>query len=150
MALKTNYKDAAWTGDRLYTIADAGSGKSTITDETEYTVEGDVFGAKDINETNAAINRLTKEPTWVTLKASGWNGSAAPYTQKVSVEGITADDYPVLVSGLADGASAEATKAYNKAFALVAAAPGVTAAGSVTFKVYKKPTIDIRVGLKGV
>ncbi len=150
MALKTNYKDAAWTGDRLYTIADAGSGKSTITDDTEYTVEGDAFGAKDINETNTAVNRLTKEPTWVTLKASGWSGSAAPYTQKVSVEGITADDYPVLVSGLADGASAATIKAYNKAFSCVVAVPGVTAAGSVTFKAYKKPNIDIRVGLKGV
>ena len=55
-----------------------------------------------------------------------------------------------MVPVLFEWASTEVTKAYNKAFALVAAAPGVTAAGSVTFKVYKKPTIDIRVGLKGV
>ena len=150
MALKTDYKDAAWAGDRLYEIKDAGSGTSTITDATTYTQEGDPFGAKDINETNAVINRLTIEPTWVTLKASSWSGSTAPYTQKVSVAGVTADDYPVLVSGLADGASAATIKAYNKAFSCVAAVPGVTAAGSVTFKAYKKPNIDIRVGLKGV
>mgnify|MGYP006862563522 CR=1 FL=1 len=28
MALKTDYKDAAWAGDRLYEIKDAGSGTS--------------------------------------------------------------------------------------------------------------------------
>ena len=117
MALKTNYKDASLDRKKGFIRSQMqGAVKAPITDDTEYTVEGDAFGAKDINETNAAINRLTKEPTWVTLKASGWSGSTAPYTQKVSVEGITADDYPVLVSGLADGASTEVTKAYNKAF----------------------------------
>lgn len=150
MALKTDYKDAAWSGNRLYTIKDAGSGKSTITDSTTYTQAGDTFGAKDINATNAAVNRLGKAPTYVTLKASAWTGSAAPYSQTVSISGITADDYPALVSGLADGATADAIKAYNKAFSYVAAVPGITAAGRATFKAYKKPTIDIRVGLKGV
>ena len=78
--LKTDYKDAAWTGNRVYKITDAGSGKSTIEDTTSYTVAGDRFGAKDINATNEAVNRLYATPVSVTFKASAWAGSTAPYS----------------------------------------------------------------------
>ena len=37
-----------------------------------------------------------------------------------------------------------------KAFGIIASGTGTTAAGSVTFKVYKKPETDIMIGLKGV
>ena len=90
------------------------------------------------------------EPISITLTAAGWAGSAAPYTQTVAVQGMTAECNPDLVSLLADGASEATQKAYNKAFGLVAAGTGTTGAGTVTFKVYKKPAIDLVVGLKGV
>lgn len=86
----------------------------------------------------------------VTLKAAGWSGSGAPYIQNAAVEGMTEACNPLLVSMLEDGANETAQKAYNKAFGCVAAGTGTTGDGMVTFKVYKKPEIDLIVGLKGV
>ena len=96
------------------------------------------------------IDRNESEPANVTLTAAGWTGDAAPYSQTVEVEGVTAEDNPIFVSLLEDGAPAETQKAYMKAFGIIASGTGTTAAGSVTFKVYKKPETDIMIGLKGV
>ncbi len=150
--LKTDYKDdIIESGDkRKYSQISNSDGTISFTDETSYSQVGDTFGAKDINETNKAINRINSDPTSVTLTASGWIGSAAPYSQTVEVEGVTAEDNPIFVSLLADGASADTQKAYMKAFGIIASGTGTTAEGSVTFKVYKKPATDITIGLKGV
>lgn len=86
----------------------------------------------------------------VVLTAAEWVGDEAPYSQTVIVEGITENDKPLLFSMLEDGAPEDIYKAYNKAFGIIASGTGTTADGSVTFKVYKKPEIDIRIGLKGV
>lgn len=87
--------------------------------------------------------------TPVSLPASGWAGSAAPYTQTVAVEGLTAEDNPVMVKAIADGATPEQVKAYNKAFGMID--DGDTADGQATFRCFnKKPAVDMTVGLKGV
>ena len=85
----------------------------------------------------------------VSLSASGWTGSAAPYSQKVSNSSLKAANDYELVSMLADGAAASTQEAYNKAFAIISQGTAVSADGSVTFKVYKKPATTITVGLKG-
>ena len=149
MALKEDYKDAMFDGQRRYRLIQNEDGTYSLPDETNYTQEGDKFGANDLNAITRRINCMN-EPISITLTAAGWAGSAAPYTQTVAVEGMTADCNPDLVSLLADGASEATQKAYNKAFGMVAAGTGTTGAGTVTFKVYKKPEIDIVVGLKGV
>lgn len=147
MSLKTDYKDDIFEGSRIWRIATNGDGTCTITDVTTYTQEGDKFGQNDINATNRAVNALNHVVP-VTLLASGWS-AVAPYTQTVSVEGLTADDNPLLVKVIARGATPEQVKAYNKAFGMID--DGDTANGKATFKCYnKKPTIDIIVGLKGV
>lgn len=58
--LKTDYKDyiPPESGKR-YIITTDFQGYSTIQDATEYTQEGDTFGANDINTTNNTINNLT-------------------------------------------------------------------------------------------
>lgn len=84
----------------------------------------------------------------VTFTASGWTGSAAPYSQTVTVSGITANDEPELVKTLDYGATANTANAYNKAYGILSSGVGQTANNSVTFQVYKKPATDITVGLK--
>ena len=81
------------------------------------------------------------------LPASGWS-SSAPYTQKIVVEGVTADHSPVISHYLEEGVSQSVVKARNKAYAMLDKA--VTGAGSITFYCYnKKPTVDFSVLIKG-
>lgn len=86
----------------------------------------------------------------VTLTAAGWTGTAAPYSQTVAVSGAKENMEPILVSALADGASEADQKAYVKAFGIISSGTASVGDGEAIFKVYKKPAIDITVGLKGV
>lgn len=91
-------------------------------------------------------NRLLQ----VSLLVSDWVGEEAPFTQTVSVDGLLGTDEPTLVSLLSENATLSEQKAYTKVFGMIASGIATTEDGSVTFKVFKKPTIDITVGLKGV
>ena len=149
MLLKTDYKDAMYDGARKWRITQNADGTSGIADETGYTQDGDKFGANDINATNKEINRIN-HTTEVTLTASGWTGSAAPFSQTVNVTGATSDLEAILVSALADGADATTAKAYIKAFGIICGGTAELTDGQAVFKVYKKPVTDITIGLKGV
>ena len=147
--LKTDYKDDVFEKNRMYQTVDNKDGTFCLIDVTEYSQEGDAFGAKDINATNEAINQINHtEP--VTLTASGWTKSAPPYVQTVAVPGATEDMEAILVSKLEDGASVAVQKAYIKAFGIISSGTAMLGNGTATFKVYKKPAMDIVVGLKGV
>lgn len=148
--LKTDYKEDVFEGNRKYQLSQDSDGKTEILDVTTYTQEGDPFGARDINATNTAINSLLGEPVYVTFLESAWTGTEPPYTQTVAVDGVTAEDNPMLVSALKDSATVEEHRVYNKAFGIIAAGIGITNDGSVTYKVYKKPATDVMVGLRGV
>ena len=83
----------------------------------------------------------------VTLKADSWTGDTAPFSQTVANDEVKEYMNPLLVSMLEDGATSARQEEYNAAFALVNSGTGITNDGSVTFKVYEKPSIDITVGL---
>ena len=68
MALKTNYKDDVFTGNRKYKQTSNSDGSISLEDTTEYTQEGDIFAAKDINDTNTAVNANATSITNLTTK----------------------------------------------------------------------------------
>lgn len=111
----------------------------------------EVVNINDLNDNADVIDQELKKQTevkTVSLPASGWIGSAAPYSQTVDVAGILSTDTPVLVKALSGTETEAVVKAYNKAFGFIFA--GETGTGTVIFKTYKKPVTDLTVGLKGV
>lgn len=144
-SLKVDYKDAAFSGNRKYAQVNNSDSTVSFTDKTTYTTAGDKFGAKDINATNGAVNRMAEVKT-VTLPAS-WSATA-PYTLTASVSGILATDAPIISLYLPDGITAANAKAQNKEYGYIDRA--VTANGSITFYCYnKKPTVAFQVQIKG-
>lgn len=146
--LKTDYKDDVYSGERKYQETQNADGTVSFNDVTEYTQEGDVYGSEDVNATNKAVNELYKV-IQVTLTASGWSGTSAPFSQTVNNSEISADyDYEI-VSLIGSNVSAETAKAYNKALGIInSGRPATASNGSATFSVFKKPTTDITIGLK--
>ncbi len=84
----------------------------------------------------------------VTLSASDWSGTSSPYTQEVTVNGVTEDT--VFTPGILypDNCSRSDQKAINKAAGLLFSI--VTSANKVTFSATERPTADIPLGLQGV
>jgi hypothetical protein len=56
MALRTDYRDDIFSGNRKYSQIDNGDGTISFTDETQYDQVGDSFGATQINEIDGKIN----------------------------------------------------------------------------------------------
>lgn len=145
MALKTNYKDAVYTGNRKYTQTNNTDGTISLVDATAYSTEGDPFGASDINATNSAVNanstsisalqqKIKTTAKQITLTAASWsNGS---YTISDSL--ITASSIQEIIP--ATNISADQYKALVKA-SIVATGQS---AGSITIKAFGTvPSINI-------
>lgn len=88
--------------------------------------------------------------TKIQLKASAWTGTSAPYVQTVRVGQATEKSEATLVRALPSNASIVEQQEYNKAFGIVSSGTGSLGYKTATFRVYKKPEIDIIVGLKGI
>ena len=73
MALKTDFVDALFEQKKIR-LNENEDGTVTPVDETEYTRQGDKFGAEHINATNEAVNGLSKD--MVSLKNSVSDGKA--------------------------------------------------------------------------
>ena len=74
MALKTDFKDDIFEGNRKYKLSQDGTGNTEIQDVTVYSQEGDPFTAEHINATNEAVNGLSED--MVDLKKSVSDGKA--------------------------------------------------------------------------
>jgi len=147
MALKTDYKDAVYTGNRKYTQTNNTDGTISLVDATAYSTEGDPFGANDINATNSAVNansdsisalqaKIKTTAKQIMLTAASW--SSGSYTISDSL--ITASSIQEIIP--ATSISAEQYKALVKA-SIVATGQ---AAGSITIKAFgTTPGIDIPV-----
>ena len=146
--LKEDYKDALFEDARRYRMTQNPDGTVSMTDVTQYIRVGDAFGAKDINATNQAVNKLSI-PRNVTLLASKWSTSY-PYEQTVSVEGVTAADR-VRVIGVVhqNGNNETQDKAIDKAAGHLMYNENGVKDGALTFRAKKKPAVDFTVVVIG-
>lgn len=96
--------------------------------------------------TNGYLEHRMKYRT-ATLAVNGWTTSA-PYTQTVTVSGITANDAPMISMGTPATPNAANYKSTKKAYGMIDRA--VTGSGTITFYCYsKKPTVAIPIVVKG-
>lgn len=147
MALKTDYKDAMCDGARKYRITTNPDGTVGLLDVTNYTQEGDRFGANDINAVNTEVNKM-QNTVVVTLSGSGWSESV-PFSQKVAVPEIRASDNPEVHPYIPKELDAAAVKLRQKLTGMIT--DGETEDGYVTLYCgAKKPTVDFPILLKGV
>ena len=145
--LKSDYKDDLFAGSRKYTMVSNEDKTISLVDMTEYTQEGDQFGADDINHTNKEVNRLGNTAV-VTLLASGWS-SALPYTQTVSVPGMKETDRPGIHLYTPKGLASTEVALRQKLTTMIT--DGESGDGRMTFYCgVKKPTADFQVELTGV
>lgn len=66
--LRTDYKDqildASVNTQRKYRQVDNGDGTVSFVDVTEYSQQGDSFGAGDVNATNVVVNTCLQIVSW--------------------------------------------------------------------------------------
>lgn len=88
----------------------------------------------------------------ITLLAANWTSDVSntgPYSQTVSVDGLTENENPILVKNIPSNYTPAQVKEYNKAIGMIDG--GTTSNGQATFICYnKKPSVDLIVGLKGL
>lgn len=98
-----------------------------------------------INELNDKYHTIRE----ITLLSSGWS-TTYPYTQTVSVNGVTSkDDIKVIGTVHADGNTQSQDKAIDKAAGYLMYVGDGVSNGSITFKAKKIPEIDITVITEG-
>ena len=74
--LKTNYKDAIWTGKKKYNQINNDDGTVSFDDVTIYSNKDDsFFGAKDVNEINTAINDIKEREYLFSTDGAGAHNS---------------------------------------------------------------------------
>lgn len=84
----------------------------------------------------------------ITVPASGWS-AGAPYTQTVSVSGLTSAMDVMLTLNITGSPNTDQVKAWKAALGMIDV--GTTADGSVTFTCYsKKPAVDLPLYIKSV
>ena len=112
------------------------------TDASIVVYSGSITGATD---TKVALDKLVETRT-ATITTT-WTGASAPYTQVITVAGITANDRPV-VSPVYDASLATAIL-QKEAWNMVSKIH--TNAGTITATCFEeKPTTAIPIQLKGV
>ena len=107
MALKTNYVDDVFEGNRKYTMTTNADSTISLVDATTYSQVGDTFGAEDINEITS--NLITDIDDTFTLSVGSWNDGV--YT--ISDARITATSIQEIM--LQPGATPDQVEAWNEA-----------------------------------
>lgn len=94
------------------------------------------------------INILHKKRN-ILIPADGWS-KEFPYTNTVTVEGITADtDLKVIGVYIPEEFTLEESKAWKKAASMLINNDNATADGTITFRAEKRPSVDFTVITEG-
>ncbi|RHR52115.1 hypothetical protein DWX10_17030 [Clostridium sp. AF18-27] len=102
----------------------------------------------DLQDQGYLLIAREREIIPISLLASGWSESA-PYTQTIAVEGITIYDTPVPLLDVSGASDFSNEKLLRKQYGWISYYD--TANGQITFTAsFRKPTVDLAIGLKGV
>lgn len=96
MALKTDFKNDIFEGNRKYKISTDASGQSEIVEVTDFTQEGDTFGADEINTTNKAVNDLLDKMTTLGKSVSDGKTLVATAITAKKVVATASDSFATL------------------------------------------------------
>ena len=130
------------------TAADIGAAPASHTHSAADINSGTLSAARGGTGSNTLYGSDLAKVRTATLTSNGWSGSV-PYTQAVTVTGITANDAPIISAGAPATMNAANYATLIKNFAMIDRA--VTAANKITFYCYrKKPTANIPLYIKGV
>lgn len=149
----TTYPDvlAKWRSDTFQMVQDqiddAVNGEAYV-HKVGDTMTGNLSVPDPTENAHAAnkgyVDEKRKEFT-TTLTANGWEGDTAPYTQRISIEGILSTDKPHY--GVVYAVDVDTALAQKEAFAMVDDLD--TADGSVTFTCFEgKPKIDLNIQME--
>lgn len=94
--------------------------------------------------TRVSLNTLLN----VTIPTTGWVGESAPYTNTVSIAGVTAQSVPFVSISYPDDVTASQKKAINKAAGLFTKME--TGNGTVTITALDIPQTAVTLSLRGV
>lgn len=133
----------------VVTIIVNGGGGRGITNATGGITAGSIVTenlADDVVTAPKIADGAVSQTYTATILAAGWTGDATPYTNDVTVTGLTADDNP-FVDMIASSAF-ETAETEIEAFANIYRM--VTAENKLTVYAAEKPTVDIAIQIKVV
>ena len=101
---------------------------------------------RQLKANEVSINELKKEII-LRVPVSAWNSSNGFFVAEISASEIKASDNPIMFAALDNIVTAREVKEYNKNYAFIHR--GETLDGLVRFYAYKKPNVDLSIGLRG-
>lgn len=138
------------SGPHVFNVMDGVDGETPSTDQFVTNTALTQTLASYLTSAAAAETYAEKGFTWTgTLTAAGWSGSAAPYTQTLTISGMQATDNPFLGPNYTS-TDVNTVKGQEEAFSLIGRID--SGAGNITVYIYEdsKPEVDIPILVKVV
>ena len=101
---------------------------------------------RQLKANEVSINELKREII-LRVPASAWNSSNGFFVAEINTSEIKASDNPIMFAVLDNIITAREVKEYNKNYTFIHR--GETLDGLVRFYAYKKPNVDLSIGLRG-
>lgn len=137
-------------GPHVFDVMDGVDGETPSTDQFVTNTALTQTLSSYLTTAAAAETYAEKGFTWTgTLTAAGWSGTAAPYTQTLTISGMQATDNPFLGPNYTS-TDVDTVKGQEEAFNLIGRID--SGAGNVTVYIYEdsKPEVDIPILVKVV